>query len=215
MLSISPHIRACSVALDVLNEKRLSSRMELITDLNRLEELHRIDLTAYLDASLDFDGFRHWWERYGWGSRVLIDDADQIEGSIGLYPLPVEAFESFKVGAVREAELSPMLHDECEMFGCSTWYASGIVLRDDARGNGASLKRLLQFGLGEWIDSGHISYPFQVVAVAEYSIGAKLLEFFDFARVADGAMLPDGFDLYELALDSHCHAVSLLRLKIK
>ena len=189
--------------------------MEQITDLTRLKELHEIDEASYLDASLSFDEFKFWWERYPLGSRALLDASDMIEGSIGMYPIAEQAFSDFHAGLIRESELVPLLLDECEMFGCSTWYASGIVLRDDARGNGPSLRRLLQFGLSEWIDSGHVSYPCRIIAIAEFAIGAKLLEFFEFQKTVSGSSLPDGFDLYELRLDNHCHAVSLLRLKIK
>lgn len=202
MHPISPCTVACESVLDLLSRPEPRFSLETAEDLDRLRQLWVIDREAYGDLSLTFESFQRWWDRYSMGSLLLIDSFNMIAGSVGIYPLSELDYAGLVSGVMPESQISPMLYDECDMFGCHTWYASGIVLDSAFRGSPVALKQLLKTGLSAWLDSGHVRFPSKICSIAEYEIGAKTLNFLGFNKVSDGCDCPDGFDLYELHLSN-------------
>jgi hypothetical protein len=100
--------------------------MQPVESLQRLEELFVIDQDAYQECSLSFERFKQWWELYPFGSRVLLAN-DQIQASIGIYPIAAEMAISFQNGEIHESVLQPVSVQECQESPQSFWYASGIV----------------------------------------------------------------------------------------
>lgn len=205
---VSPHIAACQEAIDLF--RRQTIHLQPVESLDQLQELFAIDAEAYQECSLEFEVFRQWWERYPLGSRVLLADG-QIAASIGIYPLYSEQFAAFQHGKIPEQHLRPVTLAECEFKPARTWYASGIVVATQLRGWGSPLGRLMRGGLSEWLNSGHIAYPLEILAIAEYDEGRKLLELLGFCKVRVGAELPDGCDLYKVQFENYEQALSLVQ----
>lgn len=212
-MSVSPCQVACEESLELLTAAKLNLYFQPVADLDQLRQLWRIDQAAYLDCSLSFDRFVEWWEAYVYGSRVLLD-GDRILASIGIYPLSSQQAQAFSSGTIPESELKPVLFDECVVNPQNNWYASGIVVAESFRGHASSpLKTLLQSGLSAWLDSNHVAYPVSLWSIAEYDIGAKLLNFFGFTKTREGGQMPDGCDLYHRSFASKQEARDFLRHK--
>lgn len=211
-MSFSPNVLACEEAIALIsNPPQLS--IQVVADLEQLKELWQIDKAAYQDCSLEFDEFAAWWRCYELGSRILLANG-QIVASIGIYPLSEKQAIAFEQGEICEGDLLPLSIEECEICPTPYWYASGIVVADHLRGWGSPLAKLLRSGIGGWLGSGHIAYPLNLMAIAEYPIGARLLEFFQFKKVKDGSQLPDCCDLYKVQFDSPRQASSLVRQRL-
>ncbi len=211
MTNLSPHVAACEQLLKVL-EPKSEIVVETIDTLERLEELWRIDSEAYGNCSLTLEEFSAWWRRYEFGSRNLISQG-RIAASIGIYPLYPEQALLFSTGQMEESDLTPVTLTECEQCPVSDWYFSGIVVRNDLRGWGSPLPMLLKLGIGYWLASGHVAYPLSAWAIAEYSAGARLLNFLGFSKFKDGSLLPDGYDLYRLHLACEREALTVFRTR--
>lgn len=209
---MTPNELACQQGIALLSQIKPSLYIQHIDSIERLEELWRIDKQAYQDVSLELEEFSRWWQCYEFGSRVLIEN-DRIIASIGIYPIASEQALEFADGQITEGDLMPVSLSECEQVAQHHWYASGIVVSEDYRGEGSPLKTLLRMGLAYWMNSGHIAYPVSVMAIAEYEIGARLLSLFGFQKIRDGSTLPDGCDLYQLYLKSEQELRSLMRVK--
>jgi hypothetical protein len=187
-----------------------------VTKLSKLRELWAIDDEAYQDCSLPFPRFQSWWQRYPLGNTVISTD-DQIVASIGIWPLDKDQFEAFTEGKIPEADLNPVPLSRCEGTAQPLWYISGIVIRNEYRLQiGAEpgrnpLTRLLRAGIRRWLESGHVAYPLQVAALAEYVKGEELLTLFGFKAVKEGAEMPDGCHLYALTIASEEEAQVLTR----
>lgn len=209
----TPNTIACERFLELLTARKPQLYFQHVADLDQLRQLWQIDQAAYLDCSLSFERFQEWWERYEFGSRVLLD-GDQILASIGIYPLYDEQAAAFSAGTIPESDLKPVLCDECEAEPRHNWYASGIVVAESLRGSSNSpLKTLLQLGLNNWLRSGHVAYPLHLWSIAEYEVGARLLDFFGFVKVRDGSSLPDSCDLYHRVFETRDQAHDFLKRK--
>jgi hypothetical protein len=208
----SPYHQACEATIDLLNQPKPKLYIQPVASVEQLQQLWAIDKDAYLDCSLSFEAFKEWWERYEFGSRILLD-RDRILASIGIYPLYAEQAAAFISGMIPESDLRPVTMAECEQNRQHNWYASGIVVAEHLRGWNSPLKTLLQLGLTYWLSSGHIAYPLNIWAIAEYEIGARLLNCLGFVKVRDGSTMPDGCDLYNAQFDSEKQIRSMLRAK--
>lgn len=207
----SPSILACEELLNSLSAPKPQFHFQAIASLEQLYQLWEIDRDAYQEQSLSFERFQEWWERYELGSRVLLE-GDRILASLGLYPVSCHHFDKFTAGLIPERDLLPLPLEQCEESPASCWYASGIVVSPSARGWGKPhVNRLMSYAFHQWVDSGHISYPLQVAAIAEYEQGAKLLQALGFQKLQDGYGLPDGCDLYWISFASEEEVRSLLR----
>ena len=195
----TPHTAACEEMIALLNPPRIY--LQHVEDLDRLRELFAIDQAAYNECSLEFATFRHWWERYDLGSRVLLSDNEIVAG-LGIYPLATEQAIAFEQGRICEGDLLPVPIAECEAQPVHDWYISGIVVVNSLRGAGSPLRRLLRLGLSSWIDSGHVAYPLNLQAIAYSEAGRRLLELLGFAKIRVATELPDHCDLYKLRLES-------------
>lgn len=215
MTAVSACTAACESILDLISQPELRFSLETAENTDRLRQLWLIDREAYGDLSLTFEAFQQWWNRYSMGSLLLIDNFDMIAGSIGVYPLVEPDYRGLVCGALREAQIKPMLYDECDLFGSQYWYASGVVLDSTFRGSAFVLKQLLKTGLSAWLDSGHVRFPVKICSIAEYEVGAKTLRFLGFNKVADGCNCPDGFDIYELKLDNAQTGFTMIRRLFK
>lgn len=207
----SPYIAACE---SILSSPYVDLQSQPVADLEQLRELWLIDKEAYQDQSLEFEEFSQWWQCYPLGSRVLLADG-RIVASIGVYPLSAKQAIGFASGDLPESELQPVFLDDCQQQPVRDWYASGIVVVESMRGKNNLLKKLLQIGLSSWLESGHVTYPLNVMAIAEYDIGRRLLEFFGFSKTQDGAQMADGFDLYQTRFESKRQAIQSLRLRTR
>ena len=208
------HRLACQEAIEILSNPEPRYRMQHVENLERLRQLWAIDSSAYLDCSLGLDEFEKWWRNYEFGSRLLLDDGDRICASIGLYPLSESDFNAFVAGQIRESSLVPRSVQSCEDEPAQYWYASGIIVAEDARGWGSPLLPLLSRGLKCWMDSGHLKFPLQLAAIAEFPVGARLLEFFDFKKAKDRSEMPDGCDLYQIEFPSRKELATLLKTRL-
>lgn len=209
----SPHVSACEQLAEMLSPQRSDLRIQSLTTLEQLQQLWKIDKQAYADCSLEFEEFLQWWTHYPLGSQCLMSDSE-IVASIGIYPLMPEQWKAFCSGSLPEFELVPVSLDACEEMPQHYWYASGIVVIEELRGWGTSpLKTLLQYALSSWISSSHVAYPLHICAVAEYAIGAKILDYFGFVKQCDASEMPNGCDLYSISLDSQRQALHLLKFK--
>lgn len=213
-MPVSPHIAACEEALSLLSKPHPRYTIQAVESVERLRQLWEIDKSAYLDCSLPFEPFLEWWQRYEFGSRILLE-SDRIVASLGIYPLSGEQYNAFHAGSIREALLKPVPFQACEIESCQHWYASGIVVAESDRGWGSPLLTLLSSGLRCWLDSGHLSYPLSIMAIAEYDAGARLLELFSFSKAKDKSEMPDGCDLYELKIANRKQALLLLKQRIR
>lgn len=209
----SPHVSACEQLAEMLSPPRSDLHIQSLTTLEQLQQLWKIDKQAYVDCSLEFDEFAQWWTLYPLGSQCLMSGND-IVASIGIYPLLQDQWQAFCSGTLPESSLVPVSLDRCEVSPQHYWYASGIVVIEELRGWGASpLKTLLQYALSGWLSSSHVAYPLQLCAVAEYAIGAKILNHFGLVKQCDAAEMPNGCELYSISLDSHRQALHLLKSK--
>jgi hypothetical protein len=214
-MSTSACTVACESVLDLLSHSEPRFSLETAENLDRLHQLWLIDQAAYGELSLTFEAFQQWWLRYSAGSLLLIDNFDMIAGSLGIYPLSESDYSDLTSGVKPESQISPMLYDECDLFGSQRWYASGIVLDSAFRGSPFVLKQLLKTGLSAWLDSGHVRFPVKICSIAEYEVGAKTLRFLGFEKIADGCNCPDGFDIYQLELNTAQAGFNLLRRLFK
>lgn len=196
---LTPHIAACEELIGYMSPivSIYSQRIETEEELKNLWE---IDKLAYGDCSLEFQPFLEWWTRYPYGSRNLMIEG-QIVASIGIYPIAKEQAEAFVCGQIREADLIPVALSECEASGASNWYCSGIVIVPQLQNKGV-LKTLLQIGIGSWESTGHIRYPLNLLGLAEYEIGEKLLKKFGFSKLMNRVEMPDNCDLYGVQIQS-------------
>lgn len=213
MTIISPNVAACQEAIELLSHPQPRYQIQRVESLERLRELWEIDKEAYKDCSLEFEPFVEWWNRYECGSRNLLEN-DRIVASIGLYPLYAEQYQAFVNGWIKESALKPVTLTECEEEPVSTWYSSGIVVAEHARGWGSPLPILLNRGIRSWLDSGHLRYPLDLIAIAEYDEGARLLELFGFEKIRDKAEMPDGCDLYQVRFANRNAAIAQLRQRM-
>ena len=196
----TPHVAACEELISLMDAPRGAVFAQNIETEEQLRELWEIDKEAYQDCSLQFEPFLDWWRRYSYGSRNLVVQ-DRIIASIGIYPLSKEQAQSFLAGEIREADLKPVLLEECDQKKVSDWYCSGIVVVPELQNKGL-LKTLLQIGIGSWAATGHIKYPLTLYGLAEYKIGEKLFNKFGFTKAVDKEALPDGCDLYKAEVAS-------------
>jgi hypothetical protein len=207
---MNPNELACQGAIALLDRPKLRYRVQVCQDLEQLRQLWEIDKEAYKDCSLSFEDFESWWNRYEFGSRILLE-GDRIVAALGIYPISPEQHHAFVTGQIAESELKPVWFEECERNPQTCWYASGIVTAEEVRGWGSPLKLLLQTGPSYWVDSRHLAYPLNLVAIAEYEVGARLLNFLGFEKTSDGASMPDGCDLYQTHFSSEAELRSRLR----
>lgn len=171
---------------------------------NQLRELWQIDVQAYGDHSLDYQPFLHWWERYPYGSRCLTLDG-KIVASIGIYPLSEDQAELFSSGQIGEGALQPVHLDDCEE-AVANWYFSGLVIVPEFQNRGI-VRRLVRFGVGQWMRSGHLKYPVNLYGLGQTEKGRKALELCGMRLLVPGRKLPDGLDLY------HCNPRSAAELR--
>ncbi len=198
---LNPNKLACEEAI-LLLERNKRYRMQACQDLKQLRLLWEIDSQAYQDCSLSFERFCLWWERYEFGSRILVDEDNCILASIGIYPISSTQYRSFVNGQIPESDLLPVPLHKCQSRPQSYWYASGIVIAEEIRGWGGPLRTLLRMGLSHWFGSRHIAYPVHLAAIAEYEVGAKLLDFLGFQKTADKESMPNHCDLYQVCFSS-------------
>lgn len=200
--------------IELLESPMLS--FQPVESIAQLRELFAIDADAYGDCSLEFETFRDWWERYGWGSRVLLADDQRIIASVGIYPLQPQQADDFERGAIPESALRPVQWIDDRFDPVSNWYVSGIVVAEDLRGWASPLGKLLRFGIASWLDSRHIAYPASVLSLGQSDLGKRCLEMLGFEKLQDAAQMPDRCDLYKLVLSdrsrTHAQFTRLFRL---
>lgn len=213
----------CDLAARVIGQPE-SHFVQSVSNLQQLEELFAIDREAYGDNSISWERFQEWWTLYPQGSRVLLKDG-QILASIGIYPLSDEQFESFTQGTIAEECLKPVPSDECDLLAQHYWYVSGIVISKEMRDiqnrslgdlikAERMLKSLMQLAIGSWLTSGHVAYPFEVIAIElKPEISEKVLIPMGFKKERDGSEMPDGCDLYHLRINSERSASNRLRIQ--
>jgi hypothetical protein len=208
MQSVSPLIFACEELSELVCSPRRHITVQPVESLAQLRQLWEIDKEAYGDCSISFERFQDWWERYPWGSRILLQDGI-IQASIGLYPLSERQAIEFANGTIREEVLRPVTQAECAPNPQRYWYASGIVVVPHRRGESSPLRSLLKSSLPQWMESGHIAYPSEIFSLAEYEVGRRILTYLDFEKAKDGSELPDQCDLYRLKLKSKQQSLNL------
>lgn len=188
----SPAEIACDELLATLNPTPLE--VCTVDDESQLRQLWRIDVAAYGDHSLAYDGFLDWWQRYPAGSRCLTLDG-QIIASIGIYPLTKSQAEEFSIGHIQEDQLIPFCLKDCELHGSDHWYFSGLVIVPEFQNRGI-VRRLIRSGVGEWMRSGHLRYPISLYGLGQTEKGRKALELCGMRLLVPGSLLPDQLDLY-------------------
>jgi hypothetical protein len=189
-------------------------KSQYIESADQLRELWMIDADAYGDCSISFECFLNWWERYPYGNSVIFCDGTVI-ASIGLWPISAQQATAFIEGEIPEAQLVPLTLQDCQKEPQHNWYASGIVLKNPLRGNlkNNPIKMLLERGVGEWFDSGHIAYPMRLLALAEYTEGENLLTRFNFMQIRTRNHMPDKCDLYSLQINTEEEAAHILKAR--
>lgn len=184
---------------------------QYVESVEQLRELWAIDKAAYQDLSLEFEPFLHWWSRYPMGARLLLFEG-KIVASMGIYPLYPQQAETFIAGEIRESSLEPVMEAECQQ-GIQHWYFSGIVVVEQWRYRGLLLP-LLETKLKTWANSGHLAYPLTLCGLAEYGIGAKILDRLGFTLHRKGIEMPDGCDLYCKQVFNHKTLEPILQPKV-
>lgn len=194
-----PNLDACEEVLNWLDRPRglHPAHMETESDVRAQWE---IDQEAYGDCNLSYEKFLEWWTAYPFGSHQLMRGSE-ILASIGLYPIEREMFFRFRSGEIPESELTPL-----EIGGIQSgetpahcWYASGIVVVPKYRGRSV-LRDLFRISIPAWASRGHAAFPLSIAGLAEYAIGARMLERCGFTKERSGEQTPDGCDLYTLEL---------------
>jgi hypothetical protein len=90
------------------------------------------------------------------------------------------------------------------------WYVSGIVLRPELIG-GRAIRILMSHGVGSWLSTANIRFPYELLALASSKDGHALLEGFNFFKIQNATMMPDRVALFGLELADREHLASLLR----
>jgi hypothetical protein len=209
-ITITPSVAACQ-EISTLIQGSVKFQTGHINRLSDLKQLFEIDADAYADCSLDFRTFQNWWQRYPRGNRI-VSLGDRLVASIGIWALAEAQFARFTSGEICESDLRPVPLSECESCPQSFWYISGCILRPEYRGTIRKnpLLSLLRFGVGDWIESTHASYPLKIVSLAEFVEGENLLKGFGFEPVKDAEEMPDGCTLYFLKIETEEEAEEML-----
>ena len=207
-----PHQLAADQFLSWLDNDRSNLVVRHIHTSEELTQLWGIDKEAYEEASITLGEFLSWWEIYDFGNKVLFH-GDTIIGSFGLWPLSDEYARGFKAGTIREGDLLPLGVGDVANTGAHQWYASGIVLRPELRGlvKANPVAQLLTVGLNLWIESNHIAWPVEVIALGYSPEGQNMLERFSFVMIKERCSNDDPYPLYSLRAHSKQDLLALLK----
>jgi hypothetical protein len=184
-------------------------RVGHIRSCGELHDLWAIDNDAYGEASIAYDKFEDWWRGYPFGLHALFFRT-RVMGAIGIWPLSTSCAGLLKAARLKESEITGRQMRVFRDAPARYWYVSGIVLRPELIG-GRAIRILLSHGVGSWLSSAKIEFPSELLALAYSKQGHALLEGFNFFKVQNASMMPDGVPLFGLQLASKEQFVSSLK----
>jgi len=172
-----------------------------------LFDLWNIDEAAYGSDSISFEQFEEMWRAFPNGLHVLYLD-DEIIGAMGIWPLTKQCAADFVNAKISEREIKGACLEVSSSRPASTWYISGIVLREKFIG-GRAIRVLLPGALSAWFNLS-IKFPCELLAIASSVQGEKLLNRLRFYRMQHGQHMPDGHPLYALNVASRAELLEQL-----
>ena len=174
-----------------------------------LFDLWKIDNTAYGSDSISFEQFEEMWRAFPNGLHVLYLD-NEIIGAMGIWPLSKQCAADLVNAKISEREIKGISLRASATRPASTWYISGIVLKEKFMG-GRAIRVLLPAVLAAWFNLP-VKFPCELLAIASSPGGEALLRRFRFFRMQHGHAMPDGHPLYALDVASRAELLEQLRL---
>ena len=184
-------------------------RVGHIRSCGELHDLWAIDSDAYGQASITYEKFEDWWRSYPPGLWAIFFRT-RVMGAIGIWPLSTSCASLLKAARLKESEITGRQMRVFREAPSRYWYVSGIVLRPELIG-GRAIRILMSHGVGSWLSTANIKFPYELLALASSKDGHALLEGFNFFKVQNATMMPDRVPLFGLELADKQQLVSLLR----